>query len=181
VFYWLLIGTVNMTDKLKHLIRFSTPNVLFSALFLAVMSNNAFACWTEAATRYGVDARLLYAVASVESRLNPSVINRDNPYSNTYDIGLMQINSSHLPKLAQYGITKTALLDACTNMHVGAWILAGNFMRYGVTWEAVGAYNASCSKLRGVDCVNARVKYASRVNRALVKLQQRQASAVVPK
>lgn len=167
-----------MTDKLKPAIFWPTPHVLLPAVFFLMVSSDAHACWEAAASRYGVDARLLYAVASVESSLNPSVINRDNPFGNTYDIGLMQINSSHLPKLSKYGITEASLLDACTNMHVGAWILAGNFQRYGVTWEAVGAYNASCSKLRGLDCVNARVKYASKVNRALLKLQQRQVMAV---
>lgn len=163
-----------MTDKLHPSNFWPTPRKFLLTLILMAATGNVTACWEAAATRYGVDARLLYAVASVESSLNPNVINRDNPYGSSYDIGLMQINSSHLPKLSKYGITEVALLDACTNMHVGAWILAGNFARYGVTWEAVGAYNAGCSKLRGADCINARIRYAGKVNRALVKLQQRQ-------
>jgi len=41
------------------------------------------------------------------------------------DIGLMQINSQWLPKLR---IAPTSLLDPCTNVRVGAAILATNFV-----------------------------------------------------
>ena len=41
------------------------------------------------------------------------------------DIGLMQINSQWLPKL---GVSAPALLDPCTNVRVGAAILATNFV-----------------------------------------------------
>ena len=41
------------------------------------------------------------------------------------DIGLMQINSHWLPKLR---VAPAALLDPCTNVRVGAAILAANFV-----------------------------------------------------
>lgn len=97
-------------------------------------------CWDEAEERYGVSSELLFAIAKVESRLNPSAIGK-NP-NGTYDIGLMQINSSWLPKLKRYGITKKDLLDGCTSIHVGAWILSDNIARHGLSWTAIGAYNA---------------------------------------
>ena len=60
----------------------------------------------------------------------------------------MQINSSWLPTLAGHGIAEHHLFDACTSIHVGAWILAGNVSRLGYTWEAVSAYKARSASLR---------------------------------
>ncbi len=100
----------------------------------------AQACWDEAAARYHVNSAVLYAIAQTESGLNPLAVGR-NP-NGSRDIGLMQINSAWLPKLAEYGITERDLFQPCTSIHVGAWILAHNIYRYGYTWEAVGAYNA---------------------------------------
>ena len=101
----------------------------------------AYACWDDAARRYNVSGDLLYAIARTESGLNPQAIGRNT--NGSRDIGLMQINSAWLPTLASHGIGERDLYEPCTNIHVGAWILAGNVNRLGYTWEAVGAYNAA--------------------------------------
>ena len=135
---------------------------------LCILPGVALTCWEEAAQRYGVAPQLLYAMARVESGLKPTAINTSHQTSTgTYDIGLMQINSSHLPGLAGRGIKEADLYDPCTNIHVGAWLLAHEFSRHGVSWEAVGAYNAACTRLRGKDCQVARAKYAWLVYRML--------------
>ncbi len=46
-------------------------------------------------------------------------------FESSVDIGLMQINSQWLPKLH---VPATALLDPCTNVRIGAAILARNFV-----------------------------------------------------
>jgi len=104
------------------------------------------ACWDDAAKRYQVSSALLYAIARTESGLNPQAIGRNR--NGSRDIGLMQINSTWLPKLATHGIRERDLFEPCTNIHVGAWILADNVSRLGYTWEAVGAYNATDPALR---------------------------------
>lgn len=107
---------------------------------MTTSTSHAF-CFEEASARYGIPTKLLYAIAKHESGLNPAALNSSNK-NGTHDIGIMQINSVHLKKLAEFGIKETDLWHACTNVMVGAWILADNIQRYGYNWTAVGAYNA---------------------------------------
>jgi soluble lytic murein transglycosylase-like protein len=93
-----------------------------------------------------LSSQLLYAIARTESGLDPQAVGRNS--NGSRDIGLMQINSTWLPRLAAHGIEERHLFEPCTNIHVGAWILAGNVQRLGYTWEAVGAYNAANPVLR---------------------------------
>jgi soluble lytic murein transglycosylase-like protein len=132
-----------------------------------IVAAPAHACWEQAAGRYGVSSELLYAIAQTESGLDPYAIGRNS--NGSRDIGLMQINSTWLPKLSTLGIAERDLFDPCTSIHVGAWILAGNVQRLGYTWEAVGAYNAANPALRRA--------YARRVYRKVVATRQ----ASVPK
>lgn len=99
-------------------------------------------CLDDAATYHNVSPALARAIAMHESRMNAHAISAPNT-NGSYDIGLMQINSSWLPMLARYGISHDALLDGCVNAYVGTWILQQNIRQYGYNWEAVGAYNAA--------------------------------------
>ena len=129
-------------------------------ILLAASPRFCFAfCFEEAAARYNVPASLLESIATVESHKNPLAYNV-NP-NGSRDIGLMQINDGWLPTLNKYGIRKADLWDACTSVHVGAWILAKNISVYGYSWEAVGAYNA-----RSPD---KRIKYARKIYRTLAQ------------
>ncbi|NTV71037.1 MAG: lytic transglycosylase domain-containing protein [Azonexaceae bacterium] len=141
----------------------------------AATSTQALACWGEAGQRYGVSADLLYAIARVESNLNPKAVNRSHAQrTGSYDIGLMQINSRHLSVLSRHGIQESDLFDPCTNIQIGAWLLSDLFSRRGATWDAVGAYNAACTQLKGEACAKARAQYAWRVYRQLPAQRSRQ-------
>lgn len=66
-------------------------------------------CWEEAARRHDLEPQLLLAIAQVESgfKVDALHVNRDG----SRDIGLMQINSQHLPRLSRRGITEPLLLS----------------------------------------------------------------------
>lgn len=104
-------------------------------------------CWVMAANRFKLDPFLLYSMAYVESGFNPYAIGRNK--NGSYDLGLMQINSTWKPTLKSYGIDMKDLYNPCVSIHVGAWVLAHNVKRFGYNWTAVGAYNTGKANARG--------------------------------
>jgi len=98
------------------------------------------ACIPAAAAYHRVNTEVLRAVLTVESGLNPAA--RHHNGNGTVDLGIGQINSTHWPELARYGVKPAHLLDACTGSYVAAWHLARQMQRFGNTWYAVGAYHS---------------------------------------
>jgi soluble lytic murein transglycosylase-like protein len=103
-------------------------------------------CVNSAATTYGINPALLRSIVKVESGWNPHAIARNSDGS--VDIGPMQVNSRWLPSLAARGVSAKDLADPCNNVYVGTWILANLFRHHGVTWDAVGRYNAATKSKR---------------------------------
>ncbi len=141
---------------------------LLAALSLGTPRAEAF-CFDAAGERYGVSPALLRAIARVESGLNAAAINDSHEASTgSVDLGLMQINSAHLPRLSAWGISREKLLtDACLNVMVGAWLLVQHMARNGHDWNGIGSYNAGCTRLKGQACTDARNSYAWKVFKAL--------------
>lgn len=124
-------------------------------------------CWDRAAAEGGTTVELLQAIAWVESSMRPQAVNSSHlQTTGTRDIGLVGVNTAP-DVLRRLGVSEADLFDSCTNVRAGARILKEKFVRYGMTWEAVGAYNASCTRLKGQACQNARTTYAWRVYRAM--------------
>lgn len=97
-------------------------------------------CLDDAAAYRHINVELVRAIAQQESGMRANAVNRNA--NGTEDLGLMQINSSWLPRLARFGIHREHLFDACVNAYVGTWILASNIRQFGANWKAVGAYNS---------------------------------------
>lgn len=133
---------------------------LWLALTLPIFAHASWpACFFEAANEYGIDSQLLMAIAEVESSMNACAVAVNSDGSE--DLGLMQINSWWLPKLAELGVTRQMLFEPCLNTKIAAWILYDSFVRYGHTWKAVGAYNAGTGKQLKTE--NNRKVYAKKI------------------
>jgi hypothetical protein len=78
-------------------------------------------------------------LTKVESNLNPKALAKNR--NGSLDIGLMQINSVHLPFLKKYGIEKDDLFNPKINIHVGAWVLRGCVNKHGENYKALNCYN----------------------------------------
>lgn len=113
-------------------------------LLAALLAFSAFRaeafCFDAAAARYQINPGLLSAIAMHESKMNPLALR--NNANGSQDQGLMQINSRWLKELGKHGISREMLFDGCTNVMAGAWVLAQEIQRYGMSWEAVGRYHS---------------------------------------
>lgn len=97
-------------------------------------------CFYTSSRKYGVPVDLLMAIAQTESSFRADV---KGELGKGADHGLMQINDYWVPKLRKrFNITLTDIYDPCTNIEIASWILAHNFVQFGYSWRAVGAYNA---------------------------------------
>lgn len=112
-------------------------------------------CFQDAGQQYSISPVLLETLARVESNLNPKAVHRNGDGS--FDVGLMQINSSWMSRLNRRA--EDLLADPCANVMAGAWVLRHCLDTYGYTWQAVGCYNARSS--------NKRIDYAWKVFREL--------------
>lgn len=116
-------------------------------------------CFARAGAYYKINPLLLKAIARQESSMNPTAVGQNT--NGTQDLGIMQINTTHLAKLARAGIQRHHLMDACTNITIGAWVLADAVRRFGMTWTAVGAYHSPTAWRRQ--------DYAIKVSRHLIR------------
>lgn len=115
--------------------------ILMPFLITMAAANAYASCWEEAGMIHNIDPLLLKAIGWKESRGRPDAVGPKLPDGNRA-LGVMQINTIHLPALAPWGIEREHLFDACTSQKVGAWVLADCIRRFGQTWKAVGCYYA---------------------------------------
>lgn len=129
-------------------------------------------CFNTAGRAFGISPVLLKSIAIKESGLNAAAVNLANR-NHTEDVCMMQINSTHFAHLARLGITpERLLLEPCTCVSTGAWVLYGLFQHYGRSWDTVGMYNAGSAP----DRQTLRMRYARDVRNIFIKLQQENAA-----
>ena len=101
---------------------------------------------------------------NIPSGLLSCSLNKDRKTgkASSTDYGLMQINSTHIPKLIKMGVIKKSedlITKPCLNIHIGSWILARHFQICGVSWNCLGSYNAGFRK----DRHETREQYANKI------------------
>ncbi|EBB1725671.1 lytic transglycosylase [Salmonella enterica] len=149
------------------------------SVLLVLMSTvvHAADCFDLAGRDYKIDPDLLRAISWKESRNRVNAVGI-NPVTG-YGSGLMQVDSQHFKELARYGIKPEQLVsDPCLNIYTGAYYLAIAFRKWGVSWTAVGAYNAGFKKtpLQDYRCQKPyrarRLDYATDVHRIWIAIKQ---------
>lgn len=123
-------------------------------------------CFEEAGNEYGISPLLLRSIAQHESGMNPAAIGRNT--NGSYDYGLMQINSGWAKVLGMENWMK--LVDPCTNVRTGAWILAQCVRRHGYNWKAVGCYHSNTP--------GKRERYAGRIATTMARNEPRPSSHI---
>ena len=108
------------------------------------------ACIMMASQTYSVPTPVILAVLHVEGgRIGQESSNRNG----TKDLGPMQVNTIWLPQLAQYWRTSQYIArrwvrdDACTNIHVGAWILSRKINEAGSLGGGIARYHSATPHL----------------------------------
>ena len=144
-----------MGTCLSDLMKIKSASLLAACLFYGGV--HAF-CFEQAAQRYSMPVSLLHAVAHVESSFQQKALSTNRDGSINY--GLMQIHESNLGWL---GHSKETIMEPCANVMAGARVMTDMVRRYGMTWRAVGSYNAGTSPAFD----GSRKEYVAKVKAAL--------------
>lgn len=97
-------------------------------------------CINHAAKVFHVPAIIIVSVMKIENGWNGAASRNKN---GSYDLGVMQVNTTWLKDLKPFGITKEKLqYDPCVNVHTGTWILAKGLAQ-GEGWQGVGNYHSA--------------------------------------
>lgn len=97
-------------------------------------------CARLASKAFGVPLAVILVVMEQEGgQVGQEVVNKDG----SVDMGPMQINSSWLPTLAGFHITREQVRDdACVNVYVGTWLLHRLLLEHKSVGEAIANYNS---------------------------------------
>lgn len=95
--------------------------------------------------QYQVPQSIIKSVIKNESSWkNVISVNKDG----SKDIGVMQINTWWLPILKKHNIFKADLMNVCTNIAVGSWILRYEYLHFKNWQNALASYNAGRGKYK---------------------------------
>lgn len=138
-----------LTSFLLLLLSFST-----SHMAMASVSNMIEPCIMASSAKYPiVHPDLIRAIIKTESGGRNGIVSKNSNKSK--DLGVMQINTIHLPELQRYGITRDQLInDPCTSIATGTWMLAKHLSKAKPGdqgfWNAVANYHSKTPKYNSI-------------------------------
>lgn len=101
-----------------------------------------FDCIPYIADQYKIPEQIIQAVIQVESG-GRNVISKNRDGSKDY--GVMQINGWWLKILKHHEIQQKDLMNVCTNIAVGSWILRYEYQHFKNWQDALASYNGGRS------------------------------------
>lgn len=107
-----------------------------------------FSCVAQSAVYFKIHPRIILSIADVEGGKNGSYVKNKN---GTHDMGIMQINTIHLPEIQQEypQITESRIVnDTCVNVYLSAKILYKKMKGKYSFWEGVGNYHSKTPHIR---------------------------------
>ena len=133
--------------------------VLMTALLIQTSNAGIRECVEKAGEYYGINPRLLLAIAYVESGFNYRAVNINK--NGSRDFGMFQINEKNLKRL---GLPVKVAFNPCKSAYVAGYILRQCVNTYGYTWKAIDCYNKGY-KAKGY------TKYVRKVLRAYRRIR----------
>lgn len=113
-------------------------SLMFSSICVSQYASAT--CWSKAGGDYNIDPLLLMAIGWQESNGRTNAVGSLLKDGNRA-LGLMQINTIHLPELEKFGIKREHLFEPCVSVMVGAYVLRDCLDTFNQdTWRAVGCY-----------------------------------------
>lgn len=106
-------------------------------------------CIKWAAERQSVPEEVLWAIRLQEGGRRGLVRTNSN---NSYDVGVMQINSTHFKEFSEkWGVKSSWLTHSnCISIFAGAYILRRELNRTNDFWRGVGSYNSRTPSVNAV-------------------------------
>lgn len=127
-------------------------------------------CIVVAAKHFNINPLVIKAIARVEGGGIGTMSKNTN---NTYDMGVMQINTIHLPaiKKAYPAITwEDIAFKPCVNVGIGAWILRQRLDETDDFWKGVAHYHSKTPKHRDRYLRLVRTQYSRLLKHYIKKL-----------
>ncbi|MEZ8292798.1 lytic transglycosylase domain-containing protein [Vibrio splendidus] len=118
-------------------------------------------CIAHASKHYGVSPLVMKSLTIVEGgKVGTTSLNSNK----TYDLGIMQINTIHLPAIANKfpGVTwREVTYSPCINIGIGAWLLSKRMSETTDFWSGVGNYHSKTPKYRDRYLKKVKAAYAN--------------------
>nr|WP_229650316.1 lytic transglycosylase domain-containing protein [Vibrio splendidus]MCC4882976.1 lytic transglycosylase domain-containing protein [Vibrio splendidus] len=105
-------------------------------------------CVSYSANHFDINKNVIKSIVLVEGGKAGTMSRNSN---GTYDMGIMQINTIHLPDIKKKYPTvtwKDVAYDPCINIGIGSWILSQRLKEASSYWVGVGNYHSKTPKFR---------------------------------